>query len=247
MSKHWFGIVVFVMCIANIASNNVMNAFAADGIAAVKSYPSEKEFRVDFDTPEFVDAKLPKGYVVRNDETTNGSAALFFERTDPDEYILYSFPVPDLVAGRRYVLHAKIKTQDLKRHADGGNFSALCVEHYKGDHYHGGQYGTYDPDLTDWHPIRLPFVAPQDAASTVTLYLSKKNTGKIWFDDVVVSADELAIVLTKPDRLSFFGNSGRFVFRVENSLPKNVKMIATIKNGGKTKKWNRCRGYYLLI
>lgn len=97
-----------------------VNAFAEnneDNIAVIKSYPAivEKQaaiFNTGFDTPEFEAAKLPKGYALKKGEGLNGTAALFYERTDPNEYVLYSLPIKGLIAGQHYIIKAHIETYE---------------------------------------------------------------------------------------------------------------------------------------
>ena len=214
----------------------------ADDIAAIKSYPAAKEkqtvvFNTGFDTQESAAAKMPKGYAVKKGEGLNGTSALFYERTDPNEYVLYSFPIKNLVAGQHYIVKANIKTEGIKRHDGGGNFSAICVEYSENGKWKGGFYGSYSDKETDWREITLSFVAHPNTTNSLTFYLGRGNTGKIWFDDITISTDSLepAILLTRPDRLSFFGNNGKFMLHAENTIPKNAAVIAEIKNGGKTK------------
>ena len=215
-------------------------------IAAIKAFPAAVEsvpipLETRFDTSEDAAQKYPAGYRIAPGEGRNGTAALFYERTDPNVYQLYAVPIKNLLPGKPYVVSAWIRGENLKALGDQKNIGVICVEYSKdGKWIRGGaQYVTSDVGA-NWQQINLEFTPPVDVAERqagLTFYLQRKVVGKIWFDDVVVRQTTIptSVVLTRPDRLSFFGENGRFALRVEDSVPKNSRIVATITNGGKSR------------
>jgi hypothetical protein len=209
-------------------------------IAAIKTFPpvaekSEVIFATGFDTPEDAARKLPPGYAVKANEGRNGTAALFYERTDPNAYPLWSIPLKKLIPNEHYVINVWGRAE-----GTGGSIS-VCVEYSKDGKWAGGFYDNISVTGTDcdWQQISCPIITPSEEFSDLRLvfYLGKKITGKIWYDDVQVRAKTFvpAILLTRPDRLSFFGDHGTFSLRTESGIPKQVQMWATINNAGKSK------------
>ncbi|MDR2705388.1 MAG: hypothetical protein LBC02_06390 [Planctomycetaceae bacterium] len=213
-------------------------------LALIKTFPpvaekSEIVLTTGFDTPEDAARKLLPGYAVKANEGRNGTAALFYERTDPNAYPLWSFPLTNLVPNKHYVINVWVRAEGIKKAEGSGNIAAICVEYSKEGKWAGGFYGDVSTIGTDWQPISLSIKAPSEEFSNLhlTFYLAKKITGKIWYDDVEVrtAAFAPAILLTRPDRLSFFGDQGNFSLRTESGISKQVRMLATIANAGKSK------------
>lgn len=213
-------------------------------IAAIKTFPPEAEkaeviLATGFDTPEDVARKLPSGYAVKANEGRNGTAALFYERTDPNAYPLWSIPLTNLVPNKHYVVNVWVRAEEIKKAEGVHNIAAICVEYSKNGKWAGGFYGTVPAIGTEWQQISLSINVPSEEFSNIrlTFYLAQKITGKIWYDDVEVRNATFApaILLTRPDRLSFFGDQGNFSLRTESNIPKQVRMLATITNAGKSK------------
>jgi hypothetical protein len=117
------------------------------------------------------------------------------------------------------------------------HFLAICIEYSLNGKWAGGFYGQKLQTKTDWQQISLPFTAISESSMGLIFLLDPKITGKIWFDDVEICTDtEItpAILLTRPDRLSFFGEKSSISFHTESPLPKQAALLATIVNNGKT-------------
>ena len=237
-----------VLCLSIFLFCAVPSVFSDDRseIAAIKAFPAAAEaspivFSTGFDTPEEAARKYPAGYRIASGEGQNGTTALFYERTDPNAYPLCSFPLKNLQPEKSYTVSTWIRGENLKAAGVDKNFGAICVEYSKdGKWIGGGAYYSASKIGADWQQINLMFKTPEDVTERQTglkFYLRQKVTGKIWFDDVEVRQTTLpvAVVLTRPDRLTFFGENGRFALRVEDSVPQNSRIVATITNGGKSR------------
>ncbi|MDR0869926.1 MAG: hypothetical protein LBN39_03955, partial [Planctomycetaceae bacterium] len=189
-----------------------------------------------FDTPDDAAKKLPPGYAVKANEGLNGTSALFYERTDPKEYKLFSIPLPveNLIPNEHYAFSCWVRGEKLSQ----GNLAGICVEYSENGEWAGGFYGNVTNFGTDWVKHSLSFKAPSAEHSDIrlTFYLAKKVTGKIWFDDVEVRTATFlpAILLTRPDRLSLFGNEEQISFHLEKTAPNNARILVLVKNNGKT-------------
>ena len=195
-------------------------------------------FSTGFDAPEDAARKYPQGYRIVSGEGRNGMSALFYKRTDPDAYPLFAVSLKNLLPEKYYTVSVWVRGEDLEATDDGKNFGPIGVEYSKdGKWIDGGVYSSVRSIDADWQRIFLTFQTPSDVAERRTnlmFYLRKKIIGSIWFDDVEVRemSNSPAVVLTRPDRLSFFGSDGRFALRVENSVPKNCRILATVTNDG---------------
>ncbi len=130
---------------------------------------------------------LPEGY--RHDPTggRNGSGALFYERTDPQQY-----PLPGqelkLQPGARYRFSAWIRTENIE--TPGGGGATICVEFRKGGKWLSGHYPQGVRGTADWTRVEIVGIVPVDAErTTLCLYLRPKATGKAWFDEVAIAVE----------------------------------------------------------
>lgn len=233
----FFTVVVFFLVFSVFSDES-------EELATLKTFPTAEEkseivLATGFDTPEDVAQKLLPGYAIKAAEGRNGTAALFYERTDPNSYPLWSIPLKNLVPNQSYLINVWVRAEGIKKTEDASNIAAICVEYSKDKKWAGGFYGNVFSIGTDWQPISLLIKAPSAEYSNthLTFYLAKKITGKIWYDDLEVRtiAFAPAILLTRPDRLSFFGDQGKFSLRTEPEIPKQVRMSATVTNAGKSK------------
>lgn len=214
-------------------------------IKAIKTFPpatekSEIVFATGFDTPEDAAQKLLPDYAVKAAEGRNGTSALFYERTDPNTYRLWSIPLKNLVPEKYYLINVWIRAEGIeKTEGAENNIAAICVEYSKDGKWAGGFYNDVRSIGTDWQLISLLIQTPSKEYSNIylTFYLARKIIGKIWYDDVEVRVAGFtpAILLTQPDRLSFFGDQGNFSLRTESRIPKHAQMLATISNADKSK------------
>jgi len=216
--------------------------FSADPseIEAVNSFlttttRSAEIFSTGFDAPEDAALPYPEGFRVASRDGRNGTTALFYERTDPDAYHLYSIPLKNLQPETYYTVSAWIRGENIKATGADDNIGVLAVEYLHEGRRVGAAFYETANIAADWVKIDIMFKTPAgDLQTNLTFHLRRKVIGKIWFDDVEVRQTTLpvAVVLTRPDRLSFFGDDGRFVFRVEKSVPDNSRFLVTITNGG---------------
>ena len=219
-------------------------AFSSE-VAAIKAFPTIEAaavvFSTDFDSPQETAHTYPPGYRIVSGEGRNGTAALLYERTDPNAYPLCSFPLKNLQPEAFYTASVWVRGKDLKTTGNDQNIGVICVQYTKDGKYvrPGAFYSTGSIDA-DWQRIDLLFKTPEDVSerqTSLTLYLRQKIVGKIWFDDAEVRPTTAppALLLTRPDRLTFFGDDGKFSLRIEDSVPKNSRIVATITNGAKSR------------
>ena len=220
----------------------------AQELAAIQSFPaaaaaeSRAVFSTGFDSPQDAAQKYPNGFRIAPGEGRNGTAALFYERTDPNVYPLYTVHLKNLEPEKFYAVSVWVRGENLKATGDDKNIGAICVEFSQnGKWVAGGTYYATQGIGADWQRIETTFKTPPEVATGrqtgLTFYLRQKVIGKIWFDDADVRHVLLppAVVLTRPDRLSFFGEDGRFALRAESTIPANGRIVATLTNGGKSR------------
>jgi len=213
-------------------------------IAAIKAFPDANDesaavFSTGFDTSQDAAFQYPSGYRIVPGAGRNGTAALFYERTDPNDYPIFSLSLKNLLPEKYYTASVWVRGENLSATGADTNIGAVCIEHSQdGKWVSSGVYHATDTIDTDWQRIDLVFkTQPETTTGRQTdlkLYLRQKVIGKIWFDDLEVHSMTLPIaaVLTRPDRLSFFGDDGRFALRVEEGIPTNCRIVATITNDG---------------
>ena len=213
-------------------------------IAAIKAFPDANVesgivFSTGFDAVQDTAFRYPPDFRIAPGEGRNGTAALFCERTDPNVYTLFSLPFNNLLPEKFYTASVWVRGENIMATGDSGNIGVICVEYSQdGKWFPGGVYYSTGRIGTNWQRIDMLFKTPPEVATgrqtDLKLYLRQKVVGRIWFDDFEVRSTTLptAAVLTRPDRLSFFGNDGCFELRVEDGIPTNCRIIATITNDG---------------
>lgn len=218
--------------------------FADDAakIAQIKTFSKASEsrevlFSTGFDTPRNANEKMPPGFAVKPGEGRNGTAALFYERTDPNAYPLYNIRLDNLEPGRRYAVSVWVRGDGIQARGQDKNIGAFCVEYSKNGKWVGGTYYSTTAIGTDWTRLSHSFLAEADRVTTLKLYLRKQIVGKIWFDDLDVQTEEISptILLTGPDRLSFFGENGKLRIRLEKTAPKHPRLFVSVFNDGRTR------------
>ncbi|MDR2117112.1 MAG: hypothetical protein LBP87_12100 [Planctomycetaceae bacterium] len=229
---------VVVFGLQNICKAETSNS---ETIATIKTFPAVTEKFVattNFDTPDDAARPLQQGFAIKAGEGRNGTSALFYERTDPNVYIFDSIPLKNLVPNVHYVAKVWIRTEGIQAlNNQVPHFRAICIEYSLNGKWAGGFYGIEPQAKTEWQQISLPFTAVPESSMGLIFILDRGITGKIWFDDVEIYTDAeitSAILLTRPDRLSFFGEKNSFTFHTEPPLPKQAALLATIVNDGKT-------------
>ena len=216
-------------------------------IVSIKAFPPASEvsdvvFTTGFDLPQDTTRNFSSGFRLVNGEGRSGTTALFYERTDPNAYPLYSIPIKNLLPETSYMASVWVRGENLRATGNEKNIGVICVEYSQnGQWVGGGAYYSTDTIDADWQQVSVVFRTPPEVATgrqtDLKLYLRQKVVGKIWFDDVEVRSTVIppAAVLTRPDRLSFFGDDGRFALRVEKTIPENSMIVASITNGGKSR------------
>jgi len=225
-------------CVGTVVSDD------SSEIAAIKTFPdaggaSALVFSNDFDADRGAAFRYPSGFRIAPGAGRNGTAALFYERTDPKDYPIFSTAIENLLPEKFYTASVWVRGENLKATGDDKNLGAICVEYSQdGRWVSGGVYHETDTIGSEWQRIDMIFKTPPETATgrqtDLKLYLRQRVVGRIWFDDLEVRSTTLPIaaVLTRPDRLSFFGGDGRFALRVEEGIPANCRIVATIAHDG---------------
>ena len=239
-----------IFCLSTLfCSISLVLSDDATELAAIKSFPTDAGtatviLATGFDSPQDAALRYPNGYRIAPGEGRNGTAALFYERTDPNVYPIHSVPLQNLQPEKFYAVSAWVRGENIRATGDEKNIGAICVEYSQdGRWVAGGVYYETNHIGADWQRIETMFKTPPEIATgrqaDLKFYLRQKVVGKIWFDDVEVRIASVtpAVVLTRPDRLSFFGEDSLFSLRTENTLPTNSRMTATITNGGKSREF----------
>jgi hypothetical protein len=166
---------------------------------------------VSLDNPGFEetgDGPLPAGwhnaggvYTRDTDVSRSGQAALQYQNSDPEKYIICSRPVA-LEKGCIYVFSAWVRTQDVQ---GGDSGATLCIEYRDREgKYLGGSYPPGVKGDTDWTRVEgRTGRVPEDAASmTISCYVRKGMTGTAWWDDVEIARERetpMRTVLMQPN------------------------------------------------
>jgi hypothetical protein len=220
-------------------------------IAAIKTFPKaavtspvtpqkgDTVLKIGFEKPEDIVNELPEGYAVKTGEGRNGTAALFYERTDPNTLPRFTIPLrQNLEPDKYYLVTVWVRTEGIKKPEGIHNINAFHVEcmNKRGEKIRTAFWAN-TPGNEKWHQVSLWIYTTKYSIIDMPLYLYKGVTGKIWYDDIEVHTVTFppAIVLTQPSRLSFFGNQGQFSLHTAPEIPKHVAMLATVFNAGKSR------------
>lgn len=130
--------------------------------------------------------RVPSGFRIDSSGGRNGTAGLAFERTDPARYELATQPLalPPGVACR---FRAWVRTENVKGDESGGT---VCLEFSDHGRHLGGNYPHGLRGTRDWTAIEGTATRPPEAdRCTLSLYLRKGMTGRVWFDDVAIEPE----------------------------------------------------------
>jgi len=188
---------------------------------------------------------LPGGY--RHDPRggRSGTGALRVARTEAGQYTLSSQTI-SLQPGMRYRFGVWVKTENVQGEDSGGT---ICIEFHDRKGWMGGAYIDGIKGTRDWTWIEGSGSVPENAVKcTITPYLRKGMTGKVWFDDVKIepevgtwSADQIfpshGRIDPKRGRivLGSFA-SGRFVASPKQLDEKNLACLIKAVKGERTVK-----------
>ena len=151
----------------------IQQVFADDvaEIVAIKTFPAATDvftpvFASGFDVPEDVARRYPAGFRIAPGEGRNGTAALFYERTDPNAYPIFSVPLRNLQPEMFYTVSVWVRGENIKATGNDKNIGAICVEYSQnGTWVSGGVYYSTNSIGTDWQQIDTMFKTPAAVAT----------------------------------------------------------------------------------
>ena len=120
-------------------------------------------------------------FSVRKGEGFNGTCGLVYENDDPGRY-RFPFQKIDLKPGRRYLVTAMIRTENIRGKDIG---AGVCVEFTAGGAYSKGFKGTTDGWVKVAFTSDIPVRATAESI-VVAPFVRRGCTGKAWFDEIHV-------------------------------------------------------------
>jgi len=141
---------------------------------------------------------LPDGYRLLEREGKDGVNALFYERTDAQNYIFGGIDLDRLQPDKYYEFGAWVKVE---KNGPAPGRGALCVEFFNPG-YHSGRY--LDPGKFvsgQWTLISGGFtIPPGTVKTTFRPYMPKNCAGKVWFSGFFVTSrvENLFFCLLEP-------------------------------------------------
>lgn len=176
-------------------------------------------------------------------EGINGTAAMFYERTDPKSYPLLAIPIK-LDHDKIYKASFSFRLSALKRHGSESPGEFGAIEYEREGRYHGGAYSrpssydiaagkTYDLNSGDWQEAAFEF-QPREGLDKafVRLYLQRDYTGKIWWDNLTIekTGSLLSVIYdVEPCGLKLDAD-GKMAFSAAiyiNPKPQNTALLVT--------------------
>lgn len=193
--------------------------------------------------------RIHDNFKIMRSAGTNGTSAMYYERTDPKSCPFLLIPVK-LRSDQVYRISFQVRLADIKRHGalSRGEFSA--VFYYKNNKYYGGGYSKNKFDLKseDWQTVSFKF-QPSEGFDTseIVLYMMRDYTGKIWWDNLRV---EVAGSLTgtiydlAPKNLQFDDKSKIAFGAALYAKPKPQNTAILVSAGNTTKLIKKKNGIY---
>lgn len=189
---------LFITLIIATALGNGFSASSGNQIPDLKDFkPCEAGSRNVFsDNFENNSNKWPlnRNFKIVANEGLNGTSALFYKRNDPKDYPLLSLPVK-LQKGRLYKVSFSFRLSGFKKHSASNNIEFGAVEFSNNGRYCGGAYSNnkkYNLDSGKWQEASFTFRSSSKMEHAfIRLYLSRKCTGTIWWDNL--SIDDIGI------------------------------------------------------
>ena len=166
---------------------------------------------------------LPAGYRHVRGEGRNGTGALLYERSNPADYPLGRQAI-HLQPGARYHFSVWIKTEDVR--GDDVLGATFCVDFLRDGKWLTGLYPRGLMGTTDWTLVAISGTVPPDAnACSLTLYMRKGSTGKVWFDDVAITPLGRPGVahLLRPLQSRFLTDDGQFAIHWDFFMDPNER------------------------
>lgn len=190
---------------------------------------------------------FPKGASqIVEDKARSGKASFHYVNTRPDQYNLFRQKI-NLEGGKQYLLSAWVMGENIK---GSGTYAAesgagVYVEFTGPAGFMGGRYAKRVNGTFGWKQISTIVGVPTDATSMVLgIYLDKKTTGSVWYDDVEIR--EISEPLPPPIQSHLLypnyrgmieqGDATPISYRIQvdhqRYWPDNpVQVINTLKNG----------------
>lgn len=172
----------------------------------------------------------------------NGNTGLVIERkkTPADRTIFSVLNIPGTVPGTTYRVEASIRQEGLKMISDKrGFFSAISVE---SNYLDSGKMVPWRDGTTHYMSKGLPseyktisfkFTAKKNMRHFIVLKLQAYWTGKIFFDDIKVYSEGIAVtaLLNTPSAHAFEPDNSRFTAMIDNAPAGAVVRARMLRNG----------------
>jgi len=124
------------------------------------------------------------------------SGGLFYERTNPKEYVIAGTQDLNVIPGKAYNFSAMIRGEEIKdvgnkKIGRGGTFCIGLVgkdgKWMRGGIYPKGVRGTSDWTRIEIKNLKIP---EQASGASFSFYLDRNMTGKVWFDEAKITPAE---------------------------------------------------------
>jgi hypothetical protein len=237
-------------------ADDVVNPKVSDDLAGYRMVEGHTVPSPQIVNPNFAEGikgwNLPQGFRDAPREGINQTGALYYERTDAEDYVFATQPVK-LIPGAAYRVRAKVKAEEVK-----GGLGLLGASVFVQWYDEAGIYvGGYGPKgalgTTGWTDAVGEFtVSPLADHAEVGFYITKGNTGKAWFTDVTIEpvTHPPGVLLLNPIQQRFFTNDGKFAVKWDLSsatqeyAAKDLETRVEVVSGDKIVKVGRypCNG-----
>ena len=185
---------------------------------------------------------LPDGWSYEVREGITGSGALKYVRTNPRNNKEATLKI-NVQPGIRYKLTLQYRSE-LKEEADKKRMEIFAVRYRdaNGKKLPGSFYNRkkMNSDNNDWEPMEFIFQPPQGTkTATLCLLMRVERTGKLWFDDIVITpySSEIAMLhMIKPQKLTL-NEYGEVTWKCYTpNISKDVNLAVQASVGGRTKR-----------
>lgn len=178
--------------------------------------------------------KMGQDYEIDPNGGMNGSPGLYYERNDLNTYSLCSSNLK-VEAGKTYKVGVWARGESLQ--CGNKPFYCMAIElHKNGKYLTGSYFKPATPLGKDWSYVEGEYISDVSTDASLTLYMYKGVSGKIWFDDVKMECadfDRWIIHQIYPRMSMLFTDDGTASFKVERFSGKrdsNTIAYAELKN-----------------
>lgn len=188
-----------------------------------REFDSSAVFEENFDRPLEGWNFDRKKFEIRKGEGVNGTPCLYYERTDPKEYVFMMKPIR-LQSNLEYECVFRMRTENIQfRDTDQRAFkdqvAAMGIQYRD-----NGRWITISPSFArhaelrpgEWQTVRFPVRQPagKNVTASFDIYLRQGITGKMWIDDITVRPVLKTSALLYPVASGMrIGPEGRLRFR----------------------------------